>query len=157
MLMVPWPTGGHIAQAAERPAGSGEGRTDFDNARPPTDEGLPGENSGLDDDAARASLASLDESIPLGDKIFPDFSCMKEPRNCKDKELCDFGAPTKDVCIVTQCGEGKCGLCPGGFSKLVVDGWCAYGCMRGTQMVGGAFVLKTRFGDNGPHCIPATK
>lgn len=102
---------------------------------------------------AEAWLASMDESSPMGDSVVPKFECMNKPYECPYHAQCSFGGVSTS-CNVTQCGEGKCGMCPDAVSKLLIKGWCAYGCMRGTEMVGGAFILKTRFGsDNGPWCI----
>jgi hypothetical protein len=102
----------------------------------------------------RAWVASMAEASPMGDG--PKFECVREPYGCLGAIDCKINGKADERCIVTNCGEGKCGMCPEFLSKLLIKGWCSYKCRDGDKTVGGAFILKTHFGkdrDNGPWCI----
>jgi hypothetical protein len=87
--------------------------------------------------------------------IIPDFTCIEPPHDCPANTRCPWLAPGGTLCSVTSCGLGSCPICPGIFPGLIVKSWCAYGCMKGKDMVGGAFMINSRFGWLGPVCIPA--
>jgi hypothetical protein len=107
-------------------------------------------------EAMQAWVASMEDASPMGDRIFPKLECMQEPYHCPKNTNCNFDG-TSVSCIVTQCGDGKCGMCPKFLSQLIYKGWCAYGCMKVDKMVGGAFILKHHFkgndGNTGTWCI----
>jgi hypothetical protein len=106
--------------------------------------------SAEEQEAMRAWVASMAEASPMGDTLVPKYECYEPPSSCPDGRKCFF-PEGKAVCAVTQCGEGKCGLCPEFLSKLIFKGWCAYGCLSPEKkMLGGALVLKHQFKkDNG--------
>lgn len=90
--------------------------------------------------------------IPASEGVVVKFECESDPYTCPRKVECGTGAETLR-CYVSQCGTGKCPYCPFG-GNLVFKAWCAYGCMRNNQVVGGAFMLRTIFNNfNGPWCI----
>ena len=86
--------------------------------------------------------------------FFPDFSCIEPPYNCPANVKCpELAAGT--LCIVTACGTGACPTCPNFFGNAVIMSWCAYGCMKGKDVVGGAYGFWVRgFGWKGPVCFP---
>jgi len=95
---------------------------------------------------------SIDPSYePLG--ITPDFTCMDPPHNCPANVKSEFvpGA----VCVVNACGLGACPTCPSFIPGLAIKAWCAYGCMKGSKVVGGCFGFWTRIGNRwlGPYCL----
>lgn len=104
-------------------------------------------------EAIKAALAwsqAVEESV-FTPGIYPKNECIEPPNNCPFRTTCP-NIPGN--CYVTNCGKGSCPLCPEYLQNLVVEGWCAYGCMKGSEMTGGAFILQTRFkllGD--PHCF----
>lgn len=85
--------------------------------------------------------------------IIPDFTCMDPPHNCPANVKSEFlpGA----VCVVTSCGLGACPSCPSFIPNLAIKAWCAYGCMKGSKVVGGCFGFWTRIGNRwlGPYCF----
>lgn len=87
--------------------------------------------------------------------ILPDDRCVEKPFECPYRTKCQWLAFGGAWCTVTSCGTGSCPICPGMFPGVFVQSWCAYGCMKGTKMVGGAFMIQTRFRWIGPVCIPA--
>lgn len=95
-------------------------------------------------DAINAALAwsqSIDPSaLPTG--IYPKTECIEPPHDCPYTMRC---TNVPGICTVTQCGEGSCPMCPGYAGNVVIKGWCAYGCMKGTEVTGGGFILQTRF------------
>lgn len=95
-------------------------------------------------DAINAALAwaqSIDPStLSIGD--YPKPECTEPPNNCPYTIKCPN---VPGLCAVTQCGEGSCPMCPGYAKNVVIKGWCAYGCMNGTEITGGGFLLQTRF------------
>jgi hypothetical protein len=104
-------------------------------------------------DAISAALGwaqSIDPSVFTAG-IYPQFECIEPPHNCPLKAQCP---ELKAICSVTQCGNGGCATCPELFQNLVISGWCAYGCMRGSEMVGGAFALQTEWGAGQTFCFP---
>lgn len=104
-------------------------------------------------DAINAALAwaqSADPSV-FSALYSPKFECGDEPNNCPYVTKCkDFPGW---VCSVTDCGQGTCPTCPEFLQSLLVKGWCAYGCMKGTEVTGGAFILQTKWAPNGPFCF----
>lgn len=91
-------------------------------------------------------------SVPVEGGAYPKYECGDEPHKCPYNTSCPFGGDGA-ICVVTQCGTGKCPWCPFG-GNLVFKAWCAYACMRGKEVVGGAFILRTIFNNyNGPWCI----
>jgi hypothetical protein len=85
--------------------------------------------------------------------FFPDFSCIEPPHNCPANVKCPDLARGA-LCIVTSCGTGACPTCPNFFGNAVIMSWCAYGCMKGKDVVGGAFGFWLRFsGWKGPVCF----
>jgi len=139
---------GDTAQAAEEPA-------------PLTD--VVSESSLIEsEDLDAAFLAWMENEMQMSidlteasQGITPDFTCIEPPHNCPAKTKCQWLAFGGAWCTVTSCGLGSCPICPGIFPGLVVKSWCAYGCMKGKNMVGGAFMINSRFGWLGPVCIPA--
>jgi hypothetical protein len=103
-------------------------------------------------DEAMVWLDSVDPSVIPVD-IKPDFSCRNDPYRCPDTVACSFGSEPY-ICWVTQCGKGPCPWCPF-LDSLVYKHYCVYGCTMSDKLVGGAIMLKTRFGNswNGPRCI----
>ena len=95
-------------------------------------------------DAINAALAwsqSIDPStLPTG--IYPKEECTNPPHDCAYTMRCPN---VPGICTVTQCGEGSCPMCPGFSENVLIKGWCAYGCMKGTEVTGGGFILQTRF------------
>lgn len=52
------------------------------------------------------------------------------------------------VCAPNDCGDGRCRACPewfGGFAKIAMTGWCSYVCMDGTNVVGSAGTVVSKF------------
>lgn len=85
--------------------------------------------------------------------IFPKHECAESPSKCPLMTSCAHLFP--GTCFVTNCGKGSCKFCPEYLQNLVVEGWCAYGCMQGSEMTGGAFILQTKFALTGdPFCFP---
>jgi len=105
-------------------------------------------------DAITAALAwsqSVEESV-FTPGIITKNECVAPPSNCPWTTKCGDIAP--GTCFVTNCGKGSCKFCPEHLQNLVVEGWCAYGCMKGSEMTGGAFILKTRFAlPDLPYCF----
>lgn len=103
-------------------------------------------------DAINAALAwsqSIDPStLPTG--IYPKPECIDPPNNCPYTIKCPN---VPGMCAVTQCGRGSCPTCPGFFENLIIEGWCAYGCMKGSEVTGGGFILQTRWGSTNPKCF----
>ena len=102
-------------------------------------------------------LSLIDEASPMEGGIYPKYECMQEPYKCPDTRRCVFPSGSS-ICHVTNCGEGKCPTCPDVVSKIVIKGWCSYGCMRGTEVIGGALVFRPRIGNDDlsnatPFCI----
>jgi hypothetical protein len=110
---------------------------------------------GVAPDAVNAALAwaqSVDPSVFMAG-IVPKYECIDPPHNCPPFTKCPEYPGW--VCTVTGCGKGSCPTCPEFFENLVVKGWCAYGCMKGTEVVGGAFILQTVYWGLGEtHCFP---
>ncbi len=102
---------------------------------------------------ANETQMSIDPSDAL-QGIKPDFTCMDPPHDCPAKTQCQWLAFGGALCTVTSCGLGSCPICPSIFPNVIVKSWCAYGCMKGKTMVGGAFMIQTRFRWIGPFCIP---
>jgi hypothetical protein len=100
--------------------------------------------------AALAWSQSIDPStLPTG--IYPKNECIDPPRNCPFTIKCP-NVPGN--CYVTDCGKGSCSTCPEFLQSLLIKGWCAYGCMKGTEVTGGAFILQTTFPlDDEPYCF----
>jgi hypothetical protein len=105
-------------------------------------------------EAIKAALAwsqTVEESV-FTPGIYPKNECVAPPRNCPFTTTCP---DIPGMCFVTGCGKGSCPLCPEYLQNLVVKGWCAYGCMQGSEMTGGAFILQTQFKLQGdPYCFP---
>ena len=86
--------------------------------------------------------------------IIPDFTCMDPPHNCPANVKCPDLAGGA-LCVVTSCGKGECPTCPKLFPGIITA-WCAYGCMKGSKVVGGAYGFWVRFlGWRGPVCFSA--
>jgi hypothetical protein len=106
--------------------------------------------------AEQALARALVESPPVGvstpDGFFAKYECINTPWQCPHMTRC----PGASACVVTNCGVGKCPNCPEGWGNLVIKNWCAYGCMNGSQVTGGAFILHTApFNiEMGPYCTP---
>lgn len=121
------------------------------------------EYSNLDsEEQAAAVLAWMENEMQMSlepalesQGIVPDYSCMDPPYKCPATTKCPWLAFGGASCNVTSCGTGSCPICPSIFPGLIVISWCAYGCMRGAKVVGGAFMIQSRFGWLGPVCIPA--
>jgi len=89
---------------------------------------------------------------PQGDK--PDYSCMNPPYYCSSTETCPLSGGKKSICALTSCGIGECSACPIKNSGVIIASWCAYSCMAGKDVVGGAFKLRTSWGSwLGPVCL----
>lgn len=102
-------------------------------------------------DAALVWSQSVEASV-FSPGIVPKNECIEPPNNCPFTTMCP-DIPGR--CFVTNCGKGSCPFCPEYLQNLVIKGWCAYGCMKGSEMTGGAFILQTKFpivGD--PYCFP---
>lgn len=98
---------------------------------------------------ADALRKSVDPSL-FSAGIYPKYECIDPPLNCPPTTKCpEFGGS----CSVTECSTSKCPYCPDLFENLVIEGWCSYGCMKGAEMVGGAFILQTRWGSMPTKCI----
>jgi hypothetical protein len=98
VMFIAGPASGLTArQAAEgiEPAGAAEG---------PAEQDLAAEEQ----EAMRAWVAAMEEGSPMGDTIKPNPECI-EKYDCPHQTKCAFSEGT-GVCIVTQCGDGKCGL-----------------------------------------------
>ncbi len=85
--------------------------------------------------------------------FIPDYTCIEPPLNCPANVKCpELG---NAHCIVTSCGKGECPTCPKLIPGAVITSWCAYGCMKGSKVVGGAYGFWARFlGWLGPVCFP---
>ncbi len=104
-------------------------------------------------DAITAALVwaqSVDPSA-FSAGIYPKYECIEPPNSCPARIKCP---ELKGSCSVTQCGKGSCPFCPELFQNLIISGWCAYGCMNGAEMVGGAFTLQTQWGPGQTFCFP---
>jgi hypothetical protein len=107
--------------------------------------------------AVNGWLATIDPStVPLaGFK----WECKYSPYDCPAWRTCE-NDPYKSqnlTCWVTNCGVGKCGLCPNWFpdwaKTLLYKSWCAYVCIPGSDLgkVGAlGVVLMTHWGPNPP-------
>lgn len=100
--------------------------------------------------AALAWAQSVDPSL-FSAGIYPKYECGDPPNNCPYTTKCSQHPGW--VCSVTNCGQGSCPNCPEFFQNLVVKGWCAYGCMKGTEIVGGAFILQTKWLPTEAYCF----
>jgi hypothetical protein len=84
----------------------------------------------------------------------PDFSCLKPPYNCSANVDCSKELGGSALCVVTSCAMGECPACPIKNPGVLIKSWCAYGCMNGSEVVGGAFTLLTSWGKwLGPVCF----
>jgi hypothetical protein len=102
-------------------------------------------------DAALTWAQSVDLSA-ITPGYSPKYECGDPPNNCPYTTKCvEFPGW---VCSVTGCGQGSCPDCPEFLQNLIIKGWCAYGCMKGTEITGGAFILQTQWAPNGPFCFP---
>lgn len=111
----------------------------------------------LDSTVLSSMTNELQMSIDPADgqlAILPDDRCVEQPFGCPYRTQCPWLVYGGAWCFVTSCGTGACPICPAIFPNLIVKSWCAYGCMRGTEYVGGAFLIQSRFGWHGPVCIP---
>jgi hypothetical protein len=115
--------------------------------------------SSLIDAAAPAAILEAEAWAQLADPalfppttVYSKFECIEPPNNCPAMTKCvDYPGAN---CIVIDCGRGKCpGYCPEFISDLISTGWCSYACMKGTEVVAGAFILQIRWGHTGPMCI----
>jgi hypothetical protein len=106
--------------------------------------------------ASEEALAVIDATDPslISTGFYPDFTCIQEPYACPVYTKCPWLAPGGATCTVTSCGKGSCPICPAIFGNLLFQGWCAYGCMKGDKVVGGAFMMHTVGKVIGPICIP---
>jgi hypothetical protein len=97
---------------------------------------------------------SIDPSSePQG--FVPDFTCIDPPYNCPANVKCPLNGGGNAICVVTSCGQGTCSACPIKSPGWVITSWCAYGCMKGKDVVGGAYGFWVRFlGWRGPLCFP---
>lgn len=95
---------------------------------------------------------SIDPDVePQGDN--PDYSCMNPPYYCSSTEKC-FLKGKVSTCAVTSCNTGECSACPIKNPGVIIASWCAYSCMAGKDVVGGAFKLRTSWGTwLGPVCF----
>ncbi len=103
-------------------------------------------------DAINAALAwsqTVEESV-FTPRIYPKNECIQPPNNCPFTSTCPNVSGT---CYVTDCGKGSCPLCPELFQNLVIEGWCAYGCMKGSEVTGGGFILQTKWGSSDLRCF----
>lgn len=100
--------------------------------------------------AALAWAQSVDPSL-LPASYYPKFECIDPPTSCPHTVKCPN---LPGVCVVTDCASGSCPSCPA-FSNVIIKSWCAYGCVSTTgDNIGGAYILNTFFGPDGPHCFP---
>lgn len=99
---------------------------------------------------AVAWVQSVDPALFPASAIYPKYECMEPPNECPHATKCpQFGGS----CFVIDCNQGSCPGCPDFVKNLISRGWCSYACMKGTEMVGGAFILQTVFGPTQPFCI----
>lgn len=91
------------------------------------------------------------ESSVFSPGIIPKNECIESPNNCPFMTTC---SNVPGTCFVTQCGKGSCPTCPELFQNIVIEGWCAYGCMKGSEVTGGGFILQTRWGSSDARCFP---
>lgn len=116
--------------------------------------------SSLIDAAAPAAILEAEAWAQLADPalfppttVYSKFECIEPPNNCPAMTKCvDYPGAN---CIVIDCGRGKCpGYCPKFISDLVSQGWCSYACMKGSEVVAGAFILQILWGHTtDPICI----
>jgi hypothetical protein len=100
--------------------------------------------------AAVAWAQLADPALFPASSVSPKFECMEPPNECPHATKCpEFGG----ACLVIDCNQGSCPGCPDFVKNLISKGWCSYACMKGTEIVGGAFILQTVFGPTRPFCI----
>jgi len=82
--------------------------------------------------AAEAWITTIDlQSLP---GLVPNDTCTKPPQSCASTyHDCAFA----HICLVVDCGLGKCGLCPDIFElpPFVFDQWCVFTCIVGDPYV----------------------
>lgn len=116
--------------------------------------------SSLIDAAAPAAILEAEAWAQLADPVlFPPtavyskFECTEPPNNCPASTKCPEYPGAN--CIVIGCARGKCpGYCPDFVSDIASQGWCSYACMKGSEIVAGAFILQILWGHTTrPFCI----
>jgi len=108
--------------------------------------------------------AAIDEALAWAQTVDPsavpepqggvvvDFACMDPPYLCEQKKTCPYEG-AEIGCYISHCGSGKCPWCPFG-GNLIFKSWCSYGCIKGGEVVAGAFMIRTIFNNwNGPWCV----
>lgn len=99
---------------------------------------------------AVAWVQSADPALFPASAIYPKYECIDPPNECPPTTKCpQFGG----VCSVIDCNQGGCPGCPDFVKNLISKGWCSYACLKGPEVVGGAFILQTVFGPTRPFCI----
>ena len=99
--------------------------------------------------AALAWSQTVEESV-FTPGIYPKNECINPPNNCPFMTQC---SNVPGTCYVTNCGKGSCPFCPELFQNLIIEGWCAYGCMKGSEVTGGGFIMQTKWGSTEPRCF----
>ncbi|UQA59177.1 hypothetical protein [Polyangium aurulentum] len=103
-------------------------------------------------DEAIKWIAGLDPAT-LEASVFPQYEC-NDTHGCPFTTSCDFAK----TCIVTGCGNTRCGPCPEKFdlTKFAHNGWCSYTCMAGKDITGIAMIFFSKLLNiqSGPYCFP---
>lgn len=93
-------------------------------------------------------------SLPAG-PVEPNPMCVKPPYSCPGVEYCPLGDGA--LCVITNCGTGKCPYCPFNFGNIYYTGHCTYACLQGDKFWGGGVRLITRWGTSEFFCFPFPK
>lgn len=113
---------------------------------------LLGQLAPIAEDQALLWADSVDPSVFAGG-VLHKVECNDPPHSCTLETFCPYLVPGGARCFVTECGTGACPYCPI-FGDQVVESWCSYGCMRGSDVVGGAFKVRLKYwGERGPICF----
>jgi hypothetical protein len=89
---------------------------------------------------ALAWIDTVDPTALAGGGVLIKDLCLDPPYLCEQQTFCPWIVEGGARCWVNECGTGSCPYCPV-FSNMIVRAWCSYGCMKGSDVVGGAFVL----------------
>ncbi len=106
-------------------------------------------------DEASLWISSLDPAT-LTHGIEPRFDCH-QTHGCPFRTECPFAKS----CIVTGCGNTRCGPCPEklDLTKFASNGWCSYTCMVGSDIAGIALIFFSKLLNIqvGPFCLSNTE
>lgn len=106
-------------------------------------------------DEASLWISSLDPAT-LPHSVEPRFDC-NQTHGCPFTTKCPFA----NTCIVTGCGNTRCGPCPEkiDLTKFAHNGWCSYTCMVGSDIAGIAVIFFSKLLNiqAGPFCFSNTE